>query len=70
MKKNKTVVNDIKDFFYQLETILEDYCDKTNDNVVTLKKIEDLKEAAEDAGIQVNIGDNILNNITPSSSYC
>lgn len=69
MSNNKIVVNNIKDFFYQLESILEDYYDKTNDSTETLNKIEELKDAAKEAGIQVNVGDTILSNITPSSSY-
>ncbi len=69
MNTNKRVVNDIKDFFFQLENILVNYYDKTYDNVETLKHIEELKEAAEYAGIEINITNTILNNITPSSSY-
>lgn len=65
----KIIINNIKDFYYDLENILEEYYEKTIDSVQALNKISDLKNAAKDANIQVNIGDNILDNIKPSSSY-
>ncbi len=65
----KIKVNNIKDFFDKLSEILEEYYEGAIDPSITFKKIEKLKKVAEEAGIQVNIGENILNNIEPSSSY-
>jgi hypothetical protein len=65
----KYKVNNIKEFFDYLSEILEEYYDGEIDSSVALNKINKLKKVAEEAGIQVNIGENILNHIEPSSSY-
>ncbi len=65
----KLEITNIKDFFFKLESILEEYYEKELDEDEALSKIGELKNAAKEINLDVNIGDNILNNISPSSSY-
>ena len=69
MTKKKYYINNIKEFYDNLNEILTDYYEKEIEIVEATERIYDLKKSAEEINLEVDIHENILSNITPSSSY-
>lgn len=60
---------ELKDFYYKLQIILNDYYDMDIDIDDATLQIEALKIEAVSNGLEVNLSNSILEVITPFSSY-